>query len=72
MPISLSLESSLPAGFSMFSLLIAFKTSSTVIFLDDIWSGSNHILIAYFLSPPTVIDATPGRIDNLSIIFLSK
>ena len=72
MLISLSTESSLPAGFSIFSLLIADKISSTVIPLADILSGSNQILIAYFLSPPTVIDATPGRIDNLSTMFLSK
>ena len=71
-PISLSIESSRPAGFSIFSLLIAVKISSTVIFLADISSGLSHIRIAYFLSPPTVIDATPGKIDSLSTIFLSR
>ena len=71
-PISVSVDSSLPAGFSIFSLFMDDRTSSTVIFLDDILSGSNQILIAYFLSPPTVTEATPGKIDNLSIIFLSR
>ena len=71
-PISRSTESRRPAGFSIFSLFIAFNTSSTVICLDDILSGSSQILMAYFLSPPTVIEATPGKIDSLSIIFLSK
>ena len=69
---SLSCESNLPAGFSIFSLFMEVKISFTVIFLASILSGFNQILIAYLRSPPIVIDATPGNIDNLSTMFLSR
>ncbi len=72
MLISLWIDSKRPAPLSIFSLLIALITSITVKPLDAISSGSIHTLTEYFLSPPIVIDATPGCIDNLSTTFLSR